>query len=174
MRPAAASASPAGRYVDGNGLVTKIVVVCRGGGQERGSLDNAPGTKDVNMRKPLLTAIAIGAVATGLGGALATAAVASTGNEGKPVAAAAPVQAQQPVLHKAVTQAKAETSANKELLQLEYKIKAGGPWTSVQVAEMNRLVEQMKADGKATQAQLAWLALTPAEKLENAAPPASN
>jgi hypothetical protein len=39
---------------------------------------------------------------------------------------------------------------------------------------MNRLVKQLKADGKATKAQLSWLALTPAEKLENAAPLASN
>jgi hypothetical protein len=126
------------------------------------------------MRKPVLTAIAIGAVATGLCGALATAAIAATGNETKPVAAAAPVQAQQPVSHNAVTQAKAGTSANKELLRLEAKMKVDGVWTSVQVAEMNRLVMQLKADGKATKAQLTWLALTPAEKLENAAPLASN
>ncbi|GAA2655241.1 hypothetical protein Adu01nite_91030 [Paractinoplanes durhamensis] len=133
-----------------------------------------PGTKDPNMRKPLLTAIAIGAVATGLCGALATAAIAATGDETKPVAAAAPVQVQQPVSNNAVTQAKAGKSANKELLRLEEKIKLGGPWTSVQVAEMNRLVEQLKADGTATQAQLTWLALTPAEKLENAAPVGRN
>jgi hypothetical protein len=126
------------------------------------------------MRKPLLTAIAIGAVATGLCGALATAAIAATGNETKPVAAVAPVQAQQPVSHQAVSHAEAATSANKELLRLERKIKVGGPWTSVQVAEMNRLVKQLKADGKATRAQLSWLALTPAEKLENAAPVGRN
>ncbi|GIM90015.1 hypothetical protein Ato02nite_018080 [Paractinoplanes toevensis] len=149
-------------------------MVCRGGGRGRGSLDNAPGKKDPNMRKPLLTAIAIGAVATGLCGALATAAIAATGNETEPVAAAAPVQAQQRVSHNAVTQAKAGTSANKELLRLEAKIKTDGVWTSVQVAEMNRLVKQLKADGKATQEQLTWLALTPAEKLENAAPVGRN
>ena len=126
------------------------------------------------MRKPLLTAIAIGAVAAGLGGVLATSAFASAGNETKPVAAAAAVQAQQPVSHRAVTQAKAGTSANEELLGLEKKIKLGGPWTSVQVAEMNRLVKQLKADGQATRAQLTWLALTPAEKLENAAPVGRN
>ncbi|GIF25091.1 hypothetical protein BJ973_007347 [Actinoplanes tereljensis] len=126
------------------------------------------------MRKPLLTAIAVSAVATGLCGALATAAIAATGDETKPVAAAAPVQAQQPVSHHAVTQAQAGSSANKELLRLEEKIKLGGPWTSVQVAEMNRLVEQLKVDGKATPEQLTWLALTPAEKLENAAPVGRN
>ncbi|SDS50909.1 hypothetical protein [Actinoplanes derwentensis] len=126
------------------------------------------------MRKPLLTAIAIGAVATGLCGALATTAIASTGNGAKPVAVAAPVPARQSVSHNAVAQAKAETSANKELLRLQEKIKVGGPWTSVQVAEMNRLVKELKADGKATWEQLTWLALTPAEKLENAAPVGRN
>jgi hypothetical protein len=78
------------------------------------------------MRKHLLTAIAIGAVATGLCGALATSAFAFAGNETKPVAAAAPVQAQQPALHHAVTQTKSKTSANEQLLQLEMKIKLGG------------------------------------------------
>lgn len=162
------------RRSNGNGSVTRLVVVCHGGRRGRGSLDNAPGKKDPNMRKPLLTALAIGAVATGLCGALATAAVAATGKETKPVAAAAPVQAQQPLSHNVATQAKAATSANKELLRLEKKIKVGGPWTSVQVAEMNRLVKQLKADGKATPAQLTWLALTPAAKLENAAPVGRN
>jgi hypothetical protein len=126
------------------------------------------------MRKPLLTAVAIGAVATGLCGALATAAIAATGDETKPVAAAAAVPAQQPVAGQAVTRAKAGSSANEELLRLERKMKVDGVWTSVQVAEMDRLVKQLKADGKATPAQLTWLALTPAEKLENAAPVGRN
>jgi hypothetical protein len=49
----------------------------------------------------------------------------------------------------------------------EIKASAGGPTAAQiakQVAAQTQLLELLKADGRASAAQLAWLALTPAEK----------
>ncbi|MCT9112141.1 hypothetical protein ACFWD7_41505 [Streptomyces mirabilis] len=60
---------------------------------------------------------------------------------------------------------------NQPLLNMQMEIKAStsGP-TAAQAAKANKLVGQLKAEGRATAAQLAWLALTPAQKRLEAAP----
>ncbi|WP_371641997.1 hypothetical protein [Streptomyces mirabilis] len=54
-------------------------------------------------------------------------------------------------------------------IQMEIKASTGGP-SAAQVAKANKLVGQLKAEGRATVAQLACLALTPAQKRVEAAP----
>ncbi|MFD3583201.1 hypothetical protein [Streptomyces sp. NPDC058683] len=54
-------------------------------------------------------------------------------------------------------------------IQKEIKVSTVGP-TAAQVARADKLVGQLKAEGRATAAQLAWLALTPAQKRAEAAP----
>jgi hypothetical protein len=64
---------------------------------------------------------------------------------------------------------------NQQLLKIQYAIKATvvGP-TAAQVTEAGRLVKRLKADGRATPDQLAWLALSAAEKRVQAAPVGTN
>lgn len=64
---------------------------------------------------------------------------------------------------------------NQLLLKIQMEIKAttSGP-TKAQVAEADKLVGQLKAKGKATAAQLAWLALTPTQKSVEPAPVDTN
>ncbi|MFD4558003.1 hypothetical protein ACFWP5_27430 [Streptomyces sp. NPDC058469] len=64
---------------------------------------------------------------------------------------------------------------NRQLLRIQMEIKGttAGP-TRAQVAEADKLVGELKAQGRATAAQLAWLALTPAEKRVAAAPVGTN
>lgn len=54
-------------------------------------------------------------------------------------------------------------------IQREIKVSTDGP-TAAQVARADKLVGRLKAEGRATAAQLAWLALTPAQKRVEAAP----
>lgn len=64
---------------------------------------------------------------------------------------------------------------NQQLLQIqrEIKVTTGNP-TADQITRADKLIGQLKADGRATADQLAWLELTPAEKTTQAAPVGKN
>ena len=64
---------------------------------------------------------------------------------------------------------------NRQLRKIQWAIKVttGRP-TKAQVDEATTVIGQLKAQGKATDAQLAWLALSPAEKSVQAAPVGPN
>ncbi|MGW3287628.1 hypothetical protein ACWDR3_23670 [Streptomyces sp. NPDC001002] len=64
---------------------------------------------------------------------------------------------------------------NQQLLRIqrEIKVTTGIP-TADQIARADKLIGQLKADGRATADQLAWLKLTPAEKTTQAAPVGKN
>ncbi|MGX9891495.1 hypothetical protein [Streptomyces sp. NPDC002276] len=120
---------------------------------------------------------AAGVAAAGLCAALATTALASSGHG----TTAQSVKHSQAVVKEAAkskaasdVKTKDQPSAselNRQLVKIQWAIKVttGRP-TKAQVAEADKLVGQLKAQGKATAAQLAWLALTPAEKRVEAAP----
>ncbi|MFE4964667.1 hypothetical protein [Streptomyces sp. NPDC056660] len=120
---------------------------------------------------------AAGVAAVGLCAALATTALASSDHG----STAQNVKHSQTVVKEAAkpkaasdVKIKDQPSAselNRQLLKIqrEIKVTTGRP-TKAQVAEADKLVGQLKAQGKATAAQLAWLALTPAEKRVEAAP----
>ncbi|MBK6011711.1 hypothetical protein [Streptomyces sp. MBT53] len=120
---------------------------------------------------------AAGVAAAGLCAALATTALASSdhGSTAQNVKHAQTVvkEAAKP---KAASDVKIKdqpsaSELNRQLVKIQWAIKVttGRP-TKAQVAEADKLVGQLKAQGKATAAQLAWLALTPAEKRVEAAP----
>ncbi|WP_427925155.1 hypothetical protein [Streptomyces sp. cg40] len=120
---------------------------------------------------------AVGVAAAGLCAALATTALASSDHG----TTAQNVKHAQTVVKEAANpkaasdvKIKGQPSAselNRQLVKIQWEIKVttGRP-TRAQVAEADKLVGQLKAQGKATAAQLAWLALTPAEKRVEAAP----
>ncbi|MFJ4787711.1 hypothetical protein [Streptomyces sp. NPDC088794] len=64
---------------------------------------------------------------------------------------------------------------NQQLLEIqrEIKVTTGNP-TADQITRAEKLIRQLKADGKATADQLAWLKLTPAEKTTQAPPVGKN
>jgi len=64
---------------------------------------------------------------------------------------------------------------NQQLLQIqrEIKVTTTGP-SADQIARADKLIGQLKADGKATADQLAWLKLSPAEKTTQPAPVGKN
>ncbi|WP_019076038.1 hypothetical protein [Streptomyces hokutonensis] len=120
---------------------------------------------------------AVGVAAVGLCAALATTALASS-DHGSTVQNVKHAQTvvKEAAKPKAASDAKIKdqpsaSELNRQLVQIqrEIKVTTGRP-TRAQVAEADKLVGQLKAQGKATAAQLAWLALTPAEKRVEAAP----
>ncbi|MEV8544064.1 hypothetical protein [Streptomyces sp. NPDC051572] len=131
------------------------------------------------MQHRTLGFAAVGAAAAGLCAVLATTAPASSGHG----TASRTVEHTQTVAKDAArqkatsddrtkTQTKNQSSEeNRQLLKIQMEIKRtpAGP-TGAQVTEADRLVGELKAQGRATAAQLAWLALTPAEKRVEAAP----
>jgi hypothetical protein len=121
----------------------------------------------------------MGLAAAGLCAGLATTALASSGHsaaaqsaEHSPAAGYKPAQ----------SKAQAETASDdlnptqiatllREVQQGQaaWKDSTGGP-SSTLVAEERQLLDAYKAQGKATAAQLAWLALSPAQQNAQAAP----
>ncbi|MER5532531.1 hypothetical protein [Streptomyces mirabilis] len=117
----------------------------------------------------------VGVAAAGLCAVLATTALASSdhGTERQVIKQSQTV-AQQPAKTKVSSSdgTKSQMSEENQLLlkiQMEIKASTSGP-TEAQVAKANKLVGQLKAEGNATAAQLAWQALTPAQKRVEAAP----
>ncbi|MFI6244834.1 hypothetical protein [Streptomyces sp. NPDC051016] len=118
---------------------------------------------------------ALGVAATALCAVFASTALASPGATTKPQATAqqhVKTQASAGKASEARAEAKTEAKAkaedvdeNRLLLRLQYAVKVTttGP-TAAQIAKENQLVEQLKAKGEATADQLAWLALSPAQK----------
>lgn len=118
---------------------------------------------------------AVGVATGGLCAVLATTALASSdhGTERQAIKqsqTAAPQPAKTKVSSSDGTKSQM-SEVNQLLLKMQIEIKAStsGP-TAAQVTKANKLGGQLKAEGRATAAQLAWLALTPAQKRVEAAP----
>ena len=121
------------------------------------------------------------AAAAGLCAVLATTALASSAHGTAPQAVEhARTVAKEAAKPKTASEdkTKSQPSAselNRQLLKIQWAIKVTGVGpTKAQVAEATTLVRQLKAQGKATAAQLAWLALPSAEKSVQAAPVGPN
>jgi len=123
------------------------------------------------MQHRMIGVAALGVAATALCAVFASTALASPSAPAKSQAikqeqatVRTGVKAQTPAGRAAKAKAKGGDE-NEQLLQIQYAVKAttSGP-TSAQIAKENKLVEQLKAKGKATADQLAWLALSPAQK----------
>ncbi|MFG2963311.1 hypothetical protein ACGFZS_08460 [Streptomyces sp. NPDC048288] len=123
------------------------------------------------MQHRMIGFAALGVAATALCAVFASTALASPGATTKPQATAQQhVKTQASAGKASEARAEAKTKAedvdeNRLLLQLQYAVKVTttGP-TAAQIAKENQLVEQLKAKGEATADQLAWLALSPAQK----------
>jgi hypothetical protein len=122
--------------------------------------------------------------AAGLCAVLATTALASPGHGTTAQAKPQTTHQSQTTAKESAEKAKASSGAgsksrmseeNRRLLNImrEIKVTTGNP-TAAQVAEADKLVGQLKAKGKATAAQLAWLSLTPRQKRVEAAPVSAN
>lgn len=136
------------------------------------------------MQHQKLVSAAVGVAAAGLCAVLATTALASSDHGTEPrtvkhsqthVKEAAVNEAAKPQAASSTVTKPQMSEENRLLLKIQRKIKVttGSP-TAAQVAEADKLVEQLKAKGKATAAQLAWLALTPTQKRAEAAPVGTN
>lgn len=130
------------------------------------------------MQQRMWGIAATGVAAAGLCAVLATTALASPGDTVKPKAVAhaqAAVKKSAPSTKPSHGTASWVSEENRQLLKIQREIKVTGfgP-TAAQVARADTLVGRLKAKGKATAAQLAWLALTPAQKRVEAAPVSIN
>ncbi|MFE4968146.1 hypothetical protein [Streptomyces sp. NPDC056660] len=113
-----------------------------------------------------------GVVGVGLCAVLATTALASSDHGTEPQAVKQSQTSAAKTKASSGDGTKPQTSEENRLLleiQMEIKATTAGP-TAAQVAKADKLVGQLKAEGRATDAQLAWLALTPAQKRAAAAP----
>ena len=136
------------------------------------------------MQQRKLAYGAVGVAAAGLCAVLATTALASPGHGTTAQAKPQTTHQSQTTVKESAEKATASSGTgsksrmseeNRLLLniQREIKVTTGNP-TAAQVAEADKLIGQLKAKGKATTAQLAWLSLTPRQKRVEAAPVGTN